>query len=147
MTKPYENQLLLPPDELEEQFYYGLNLLKSVCLLIGTSESQKESWIERNKEDDAIVLYSQMDLGSWYNKLLKKRDMAKEIKSAVDQHAPIIFFGDTFLTKESRSFLFDYFPRYRKHAIVWEEDLGEMISLGYDRPSLDEGFDDFTYII
>lgn len=148
MTKLYEHQLMTPPDELEDQFYYGLNALKPAYVLIGISQSPraKSLWLEKN-DDTVPILCPNMNTGSWINRLVGKRDMMKTLSDAVDKYAPIVFSGDNFLTKESRLFLFDYLPRYRKHAIVWEQDLDKMISLGYERPSLDEGFDDFTYII
>ena len=38
-------------------------------------------------------------------------------------------------------------PNYRKCAIIWENNLDSMVDDGYERPTLDEGFDDFTYVI
>ena len=39
----------------------------------------------------------------------------------------------------------DLFQNYKKHVIVWEQELEKMVRLGYERPTIDEGFDDFTY--
>ena len=147
MVKPYANQLVIPPDEVEEKFYLGLNLMKPVEMLIGISDDRKSEWIARSISEGRTVVYTKADTSVWYNKFYKKLAGLNDIKNAVEEYAPVVLTGDSFLTVKSRFSFFKYFPRYRKHAVVWEQDLDEMLKLGYERPTLDEGFDDFTYFV
>ena len=43
--------------------------------------------------------------------------------------------------------MLDQLSDYQKIAVVWEQDLDQLIKTGYERPTLDEGFTEFTYIV
>jgi hypothetical protein len=74
------------------------------------------------------------------------RSLSKQIKMARSKDQRIIWFCGG-LTQKDRNRVLKHLPNYRKYAVVWEQDIDQMLSDGYERPTLDEGFDDFTYII
>ena len=145
VMKPYDNQLRFRPGELRDNFYLRENMMPSVNVLIGVSGFQKTEWIMRYKEDRVVVVH--------FLPKLRKRKLVKQIKSKVKDKdhlgAPSVILtsvsAESFLAVDDRSYLIDLFPNYKKHAVVWEQDLEKMIRLGYERPTLEEGFDDFTY--
>jgi len=74
------------------------------------------------------------------------RSLLKQLKLARRKNCRIIWSAAS-LTKKDRLRILKYLPEYRKCAIVWEQNLDDMLKSGYERPSIDEGFDDFTYIV
>ena len=156
MTKDYNNQNVVPLTELEEEYYFGKNGMPSVEMLIGFSVHQKTNWIKRCTNPCVVIRSPLNTQSSWrycgvQGQHWKKRELVKHIKSTVSikPYAPsVILTGyapDAFLSIKDRSYLLDLFQNYKKHVIVWEQELEKMIQLGYERPTLEEGFDDFTY--
>ena len=58
----------------------------------------------------------------------------------------IIWFCGGF-SQRDRNRVLKHLPEYRKYAIVWEQNVSDMRDGGYERPTSDEGFDEFTYIV
>jgi hypothetical protein len=48
------------------------------------------------------------------------------------------------MTTKQRQKIIEKFPTYQKRLIVYESDIDRSI---YERPSLEEGFDDITFVI
>jgi hypothetical protein len=144
MSKPYDNQMRIPSDELEEVYQNNEHNSTPLKMLIGNSESRKDYWIARNlKKDDVIIFPFNVP---WYAKWKKSRVLFKKIKRAKKNNYCVIWSAAS-LTKKDRLRILKYLPEYRKCAIVWEQNLDDMLKSGYERPSSEEGFDDFTYIV
>ena len=147
MLKPYDNQMRIPSDELEEMYYNNEQFATPLKMLIGNCVEQKEYWIDRIRNDeDVIIDFTFNGNDSFFVKWRMKRKLLKQIKNAAKKQHRIICSGDH-LTKKQRSSILKAVPNYRKCAIIWENNLGSMIEDGYERPSLAEGFEDFTYFI
>ena len=155
MLKPYDFQVNRRPEELEEKYYFGENVMSSVNMLIGHSQIWKDKWIMRFAKVDDVIIRSPFDRSngdadSWYTQQIQKWKLIKEVKLTVKNGArgpAIVLTGNDFLTVKDRAYLLDLFPNYRKCAIVWEQELEEMYKIGYERPTSDEGFADFTYYV
>ena len=151
LMKPYDNQLAMR-DTVHidiERYYHGNNNMPSVSMLIGFTKTQKDSWLKRYSDEEDIIINSH-DISSWYGRKIQKRKLFKQIKLSVENGArgpSIILTGDNFLTRKDRSIFLDFFSDYTKCAIVWEKELEKMHQVGYERPTVSEGFDDFTYHI
>ena len=155
LLKPYDFQVSRRPEEMEDEFYLGENRMSTVNMLIGHSENRKDRWIMRCTKEQDIVIRSPFNNGngdadSWYTQQIQKRKLIKEVKLTVKNRASgpaIVLTGNDFLTAKDRVYLLDLFPNHKKCAIVWEEELEEMELMGYERPTVDEGFSDFTYYV
>lgn len=147
MLKPYDNQLRIPSDYLEEMYQNNEHDYTPLKMLIGNCNVQKEHWIDRNRKDaDVVIVFDVPSDSSWYAKWRIKRSLLKRVESARKKNCRIIWSVNS-LTKKQRSYILKALPRYRKCAVVWETNMEEMLARGYERPCLDEGFDDFTYVI
>tara|TARA_R110000824_G_scaffold49838_10_gene139672 strand:+ start:10397 stop:10843 length:447 start_codon:yes stop_codon:yes gene_type:complete len=147
MLKPYDNQMRIPSDELEEMYYNDEQIATPLKMLIGNCTEQKEYWIDRNRiDEDVIVDFTFNGNVSFFTKWQMKRKLLRQIKTASKKQYRIICSGNH-LTKRQRSSILKALPNYRKCAIVWENNLKSMVEDGYERPSLTEGFEDFTYIV
>ena len=145
--KPYDNQLRVPSDELAEMYHNNEHNTTPVKVLITNCEDERECWIARNRTDhDIVIIPAYSDDASWYARWRVMRKSIKQIKHARSKNHRIIWSGES-LTKKDRSRILKHLPNYRKYAIVWEQNLADMLNDGYERPSLDEGFDDFTYVV
>ena len=155
MLKPYDFQVSRRPEELEEEYWLGENTMSSVNMLIGYSQTRKDQWIMRCTKEQDVVIRSPFDNGngdadSWYTKQVQKWKLIKEVKLTVKNGArgpAIVLTGNDFLTVKDRAYLLDLFPNHKKCAVVWEQELEEMYNIGYERPTTDEGFSDFTYYV
>ena len=147
MLKPYDDQMRIPSDELEEMYYNNEHGTTSLKVLVTNCSTQKDCWIARNKNDDDIIINSSLDDdASFFAKWRLKRNLIQQIKEASKKDCRIIWLANS-LTKKQRSTILTRLPMYRKCAIIWENNLDDMLKDGYERPSLAEGFDDFTYIV
>jgi hypothetical protein len=167
--KPYENQVKICPNEIEEMYMSNNHNKKSVTMLIGLSDKQKELWALNNIKAEirprtdqnrvhhdrrfvpqhfsGDVIMSEHKLGdSVYTRWKLKRSARKQLRSAKNDGRHIVWFCGG-LTQKDRSFVLDQLSDYQKIAVVWEQDLDQLIKTGYERPTLDEGFTDFTYIV
>jgi hypothetical protein len=145
--KPYDNQIGIDSIELEELYYNNEHNNIPIKMLIGTCDKQKQFWISRNIDHGDTVIMSGHDYDdSIFTRWKINRSLAKQIKMAKSKGQRIIWFCGG-LTQKDRSRVLNHLPNYRKYAVVWEQDIDQMLSDGYERPTLDEGFDDFTYII
>jgi len=146
-VKPYDNQLRVPSDELEKMYLNNGHNSTPIKMLIGASDKQKQFWISRNIDHGDTVIMSGHDSDdSIFTRWKINRSLAKQIKMAKSKGQRIIWFCGG-LTQKDRSRVLKNLPNYRKYAVVWEQDIDQMLSDGYERPTSDEGFDDFTYII
>ena len=147
MLKPYDNQMRIPADELEEIYYDNEHNTTPVKVLITNCEIERGDWIARNRADeDVVIIPSYSDDDSWYAKRRIRKEAIKKVKHARNKNHRIIWSGES-LTKKDRSRILKHLPNYRKYAIAWEQNLADMLKSGYERPSLEEGFDEFTYIV
>ena len=145
--KPYNNQMRLSNNEREEFYFNNQHNTVPVRVLITNCEDDKEYWIARNRtDDDVVIVPNYSDDASWYTRWRVKREAIKQIKCARNKNRRIIWSGES-LTKKDRLRILKHLPNYRKYAIVWEQNLANMLSAGYERPTVDEGFDDFTYVV
>ncbi len=146
--KPYDNQLRVPSDELVEMYLSNEHNATPIKMLIGTCDKQKQFWISKNIDHGDTVIMSDHDDSddSIFTRWKINRSLSKQIKMARSKDQRIIWFCGG-LTQKDRNRVLKHLPNYRKYAVVWEQDIDQMLSDGYERPTLDEGFDDFTYII
>ena len=145
--KPYDNQLRVPSDELEEIYLANEHNTTPIKMLIGLCDKQKQFWISRNIDHGDTVIMSDYDFDdSFFTRWKINRSLSRQIKLAKSKGQRIIWFCGG-LTQKDRSRVLKHLPEYRKYAVVWEQDIDQMLKDGYERPTSDEGFDDFTYII
>ena len=146
-VKPYDNQIGIDSIELEELYYNNDHNSTPIKMLIGACDKQKQFWISRNIDDGDTVIMSDYDSDdSFFTRWKINRSLSRQIKLAKSKGQRIIWFCGG-LTQKDRSRVLKHLPEYRKYAVVWEQDIDQMLKDGYERPTLDEGFDDFTYII
>jgi hypothetical protein len=145
--KPYDNQLQIPSDALAKMYYNNEHNATPIKMLIGNCDIQKESWVAKNKKDkDVIIISAHNPNDSLFTRWRLNRSLFKQIETARKNDQRIIWFcGD--YAKRRRTRVLKQLPAYKKYAVVWEQNITEMLKDGYERPTLDEGFDDFTYII
>ena len=143
LIKPYDYQVTRHLSDVIEHYYLGENAMPFVDVLIGGELFQKELWAEQTLSDNDRMVETTIVRPS---AKMTKRRLIKKIKKATRDKSFVILMNDDFLKREDRAYLFEHFVGYRKRAIVWEGRIEKMKQLGYDRPSLEEGFDDFTYI-
>jgi len=145
--KPYDNQLRIPSDDLAEMYLNNEHNTIPFKMLIGNCDIKKENWIARNKKNkDVIIISAYNSSNSLFARWKLNRSLFKQITIAKKNKQHIIWFcGD--YTKKDRARVLNRLSTYRKCAVVWEEDMNQMLKDGYERPTLDEGFDDFTYIV
>ena len=145
--KPYDNQMRVPSDELEEMYMNNEHNTTPIKMLIGACDKQKQFWISRNIDHgDTVIMSGHNSDDSFFTRWKINRSLSKQIKTARSKGQRIIWFCGG-LTQKDRSRVLKKLPNYRKYAVVWEQDIEQMLSDGYERPTSDEGFDDFTYII
>ena len=145
--KPYDNQLNIPSDELIEMYLNNEYNATPIKMLIGACDIQKENWIKRNKKDGDVIIMADHDYGnSLFARWKLNRDLNKQIKFARGKARRIIWFCGGF-SQRARNRVLKHLPEYRKYAIVWEQNVSDMRDGGYERPTSDEGFDEFTYIV
>ena len=145
--KPYDNQLRISSDDLEKMYLNNEHNITPIKMLIGTCDKQKQFWISRNIDHGDTVIMSDYDSDdSFFTRWKINRSLAKQIKMAKSNGQRIIWFCGG-LTQKDRSRVLKQLPNYRKYAVVWEQDIDQMLKDGYERPTLSEGFVDFTYII
>ena len=145
--KPYDNQLRISSDDLEKMYLNNEHNITPIKMLIGTCDKQKQFWISRNIDHGDTVIMSDYDSDdSFFTRWKINRSLAKQIKMAKSKGQRIIWFCGG-LTQKDRSRVLKQLPNYRKYAVVWEQDIDQMLKDGYERPDLSEGFVDFTYII
>jgi len=141
VMKPYDNQVTRNLDDVVERYYLGENVTPSVRVLIGGTTVQKELWTFYNdKVYNTVTICCSSET--------KRRKLSKTIRSAVDNKSHVVLWNtslDSFLERKTRAHLFKLFPNYRMMAVMWEDNVEKLMALGYERPSLDEGFIDFTY--
>lgn len=145
--KPYDNQLRISSDDLDNMYLNNEHNITPIKMLIGTCDKQKQFWISRNIDHGDTVIMSDYDSDdSFFTRWKINRSLAKQIKMAKSKDQRIIWFCGG-LTQKDRSRVLKQLPNYRKYAVVWEQDIDQMLKDGYERPTLSEGFVDFTYII
>ena len=145
--KPYDNQLRISSDDLDNMYLNNEHNITPIKMLIGTCDKQKQFWISRNIDHGDTVIMSDYDSDdSFFTRWKINRSLAKQIKMAKSKDQRIIWFCGG-LTQKDRSRVLKQLPNYRKYAVVWEQDIDQMLKDGYERPDLSEGFVDFTYII
>lgn len=145
--KPYDNQLRISSDDLDNMYLNNEHNITPIKMLIGTCDKQKQFWISRNIDHGDTVIMSDYDSDdSFFTRWKINRSLAKQIKMAKSKDQRIIWFCGG-LTQKDRSRVLNQLPNYRKYAVVWEQDIDQMLKDGYERPTLSEGFVDFTYII
>jgi len=145
--KPYDNQLRISSDDLDNMYLNNEHNITPIKMLIGTCDKQKQFWISRNIDHGDTVIMSDHDSkDSFFTRWKINRSLAKQIKMAKSKDQRIIWFCGG-LTQKDRSRVLKQLPNYRKYAVVWEQDIDQMLKDGYERPDLSEGFVDFTYII
>jgi hypothetical protein len=144
LSKPYDNQVTRHLSDVIEHYYLGENAMPFLDVLIGGEMVQKEVWVEQTLSDNNRMVETTIIRPSAE---MTKQRLIEKIKKAVRAKSFIVLMNDDFLKWEDRAYLFEHFIGYRKRAIVWEDKIEEMKQFGYDRPSLEEGFDDFTYIV
>jgi len=145
--KPYDNQLRISSDDLDNMYLNNEHNITPIKMLIGTCDKQKQFWISRNIDHGDTVIMSDHDSeDSFFTRWKINRSLAKQIKMAKSKDQRIIWFCGG-LTQKDRSRVLKQLPNYRKYAVVWEQDIDQMLKDGYERPTLSEGFVDFTYII
>jgi hypothetical protein len=145
--KPYDNQLRISSDDLDNMYLNNEHNITPIKMLIGTCDKQKQFWISRNIDHGDTVIMSDHDSDdSFFTRWKINRSLAKQIKMAKSKDQRIIWFCGG-LTQKDRSRVLNQLPNYRKYAVVWEQDIDQMLKDGYERPTLSEGFVDFTYII
>ena len=145
--KPYDNQLNVPSDELIEMYLSNEHNATPIKMLIGDCDIQKENWIKQNKKDGDVIIMAGQNYGnSLFARWRLNRDLNKQIKFAREKARRIIWFCGGFNQKD-RNRVLKHLPEYRKYAIVWEQNVSDMKGSGYERPTSDEGFDEFTYIV
>jgi len=145
--KPYDNQINIDSISLEEIRYNNEQSATPIKMLIGNCDIQKENWIAKNKKDnDAIIISTHNPNDSLFTRWKLNRNLFKQIKLARKNDQRIIWVFGHF-AKKDRARILNQLPSYRKYAVVWEQDIDQLLKDGYERPDLDEGFDDFTYII
>jgi len=145
--KPYDNQLIISSDDLDNMYLNNEHNITPIKMLIGTCDKQKQFWISRNIDHGDTVIMSDYDSDdSFFTRWKINRSLAKQIKMAKSKDQRIIWFCGG-LTQKDRSRVLNQLPNYRKYAVVWEQDIDQMLKDGYERPTLSEGFVDFTYII
>jgi len=156
LLKPYDFQVNRRPEEMADDYYLGENTMPSMNMLIGYSEKRKDQWILRYTKEEDVVFYSPInndyneDLSFSYGQMVQRWKFIRRLKAIAKNKAnspAVILTGNDFLRAKDRIYLLNLFPNYRKCAIVWEDQLEEMKQLGYERPTVNEGFSDFTYYI
>ena len=153
LQKPYDHQLTQQSVEAIDQYYDeiigGANRRK-MYLLIGPSDDVMPWRNHEYRPEKYDGNFVHVPNGALNTKLpgqyWQKRKLLSMVNESLSNRQNVVMTG-AFYTRDQRQPLMEVFSAYKCHTIVWLSDADYMSSVGYQTPSLDEGFEDFTYIL
>ena len=90
MSKPYDNQMRIPSDELEEMYQDNEHNYTPLKMLVTNCTTQKEQWIARNRTDEDVIIDSAFyGNGFFFGKWRMKKALLKKIKNASQKNSRI----------------------------------------------------------
>jgi len=154
-NKRYDNQILIDNENQErfERHEWWNKGSQVLSVFINLPDSEKDCWlVNEDTEKDKAVLAEEAIISSpaktgFFHKLFHKWDQARTISNAISKDMRVAWIDDNnTLTTEQRQKIVKKFPNYQKRIIVYESNMNGL-STTYDRPSIEEGFDDITFVI
>tara|TARA_Y100000996_G_scaffold372271_1_gene321113 strand:- start:305 stop:769 length:465 start_codon:yes stop_codon:yes gene_type:complete len=153
LQKPYDHQLTQQSVEAIDHYYdeiVGGATRKKMYLLIGPTDEvvpwRNHEYRPEKYNGDFVHVAN----GSLSTKLpgqyWQRRKLLSMINESLRKRHDVVMTGE-FYTREQRQSLMEIFSAYKCHTVVWLSDADYLSSVGYQTPSLDEGFEDFTYIL
>ena len=154
-NKRYDNQILIDNENQErfERYEWWNKGSQVLSIFINLPDSEKDCWlVNGNAEKDKTVLAEEAIISSptktgFFHKLFHKWNQARTISNAISKDMRVAWVDDdNTLTTEQRQKIVKKFPNYQKRIIVYESNMNGL-STTYERPSIEEGFDDITFVI
>ena len=153
-NKRYDNQILID-NENQERFnrYEWWNKGSQVLsIFVNLPESEKDCWLVNYDDEEKVVLAEEAIISpstkpGFFHKLFHKWNQTRTISNAISKDMRVAWIDDNnTLTIEQRQKIVKKFPNYQKRIIVYESNMNGL-STTYERPSIEEGFDDITFVI
>ena len=153
-SKRYDNQILIDNENqarFERYEWWSKNGSQVLSVFVNLSESEKDYWLVNENSDrgEDVVLPDETIISpstktGFFNKLSHKWEQSRSISNAISKDMRVAWIDDNAMTTKQRQKIIEKFPTYQKRIIVYESDIDRSV---YERPSLDEGFDDITFVI
>jgi len=157
VSKRYDNQIVNDVenyDRFDRYEWWNKNGSQVLSVFINLPDSEKDCWLvnensEKKDEDINVVLPDETIISpntktGFFNKLSHKWEQSRSISNAISKESRVAWTDDNVMTTKQRQKIIEKFPTYQKRIIVYESDIDRSI---YERPSLEEGFDDITFVI